>query len=382
MKELVFSDSINFIFPIDGDCINENDGTAIEEGVRIYANVLAPEGHDVMIEGTRAEYNNGIYRAKVDVVGSECQLTAEDMTDGTRTSVKVFRLSNPLGGYRLSSDDNIIFLYDINLHKDEYTSIFDNPYLAIYKKAHELYGAKVHLNLFYEFDSKARECFSDNREYFNLSMMTDKFKDEFERNSDWLKFSFHSKSEMPPSPYKYADGETVRRDAIEVMREIVRFAGSSALSRATTVHFGEITEDGVRALRTLGYEAFMGFFKNPGPSVAYYAAESLTAHIYERDFWRDTELDANFGRIDLVLNTYPNSENLEILKKTMESKTRGGFISVMIHEQYFYKDYCSYIPEFEKRVLDACCLLSKNGYKGRHITEAIGISPAIESGLV
>ena len=33
------------------------------------------------------------------------------------------------------------------------------------------------------------------------------------------------------------------------MREIRRFAGEEVLSAATTVHFGEATEDGIRALR-------------------------------------------------------------------------------------------------------------------------------------
>ncbi|MBQ8310565.1 MAG: hypothetical protein IJX80_06105 [Clostridia bacterium] len=41
-----------------------------------------------------------------------------------------------------------------------------------------------------------------NRPYFNLSMRTDKFKEEFHANADWLKLSFHAKSEFPPKPYQ------------------------------------------------------------------------------------------------------------------------------------------------------------------------------------
>ena len=39
-------------------------------------------------------------------------------------------------GYRLSVDDNIWFLRNIANHP-EYTSLFDDPYLRLYKDIHE-----------------------------------------------------------------------------------------------------------------------------------------------------------------------------------------------------------------------------------------------------
>ena len=133
--------AIRFIFPIDGDCINENDGE------RIVARVEAPEGHRVTICGKRADFCDGYYCAEVEVKEAEVLLRAVDENTEEACEIRVFRLKNPVGGYRISSDDNIIFLWDLNEHKDEYSSIFENPYLAIYKKAHDLYGAKVHINL-------------------------------------------------------------------------------------------------------------------------------------------------------------------------------------------------------------------------------------------
>jgi hypothetical protein len=284
----------------------------------------------------------------------------------------VLWLPEAVGGYRLSSDDNIIFLWDINEHKDEYRSIFENPYLAIYKKAHDRYGAKVHLNLFYEFDDKARTRFSEDRPYFNLSMMTDKFKEEFRANADWLKLSFHARSEEPPKPYQFADGETVRRDCEQVHAEIRRFAGEECLSRATTVHWGEANEEGARMLRSLGYGALAGYFiPSDVAPVAYYASKELIDHIYGRDFWFDTETGILFARIDRVLNGWTLEENLRMLKEVMASPTRGGFVSVMIHEQYFYPDYRSYRPDFEARVLEPCALIAANGYVGRHLSELL-----------
>ncbi len=367
------NNSVRFLFPIDGDCINIYDGKEIPGGIRIPVSIEAPLDHRLEVNGIPARYENGIYRTYADVLENETILEARDLTDGASCKIRVLRLANPIGGYRLSSDDNIIFLWDINEHKDEYKSIFENPYLAIYKKAHDLWGAKVHLNLFYEFDDEARSYFSDARPYFNLSMMTDKFKDEFRSNADWLKLSFHSKSEFPPKPYKFADGETVRRDCERVHAEIRRFAGEESLSQCTTVHFGEANEDGARALRALGYRAMTGYFIPDECPVAYYAPNDLLEYVHGRDFWYDTATDILFGRIDLVVNLNTHKENLQILREIMASPTRGGFVSIMIHEQYFHKDYVCHLPDFEARVVEACELIAKNGYVGRHITEAAKI---------
>ena len=365
---------IRFLFPIDGDCINENDGTPLTDGVKITASVAAPVGHEIRICGQQAETADGCFRAEVSVCGSETRLTAEDLTAGTSCGITVYRLPGAMGGYRLSSDDNILFLQDITAHQEEYRSIFDNPYLAVYKKAHELYGAKVHLNLFYAFDRAAAASFSGERPDFDLSMMTGRFREEFIANSHWLKFSFHARSELPDCPYRYADGETVRRDCEAVHREIIRFAGRESLSvGTTTVHWGEATEEGVRALRQLGYRAMTGYFIPGEFPVAYYAPKDLIDYVYHRDFWKDRETDVVFGRIDLVLNCNTHEENMEQLREIAASPTRGGFVSLMIHEQYFYPDYVNYRPDFARRVLEACAYLAEKGYAGRHVSEAVGL---------
>ena len=370
---------LRFAFPIDGDCINCNDGPVADGGILITAQVEAPEGHEVEIESVRAVYSDGCYRASVKITDKETVLTATDRTAGTACSVKVFRLKNPVGGYRLSSDDNIIFLADINDHKDEYNSIFDNPYLAVYKKAHDLYGAKVHLNLFYEFDDQSRSYFSKKREYFNLSMMTDKFKDEFIANSDWLKFSFHATGEFPNKPYRDADRQTVRREGERVLKEIVRFAGKEVLSGCTTVHWGEANVEAAKELRDMGYKAMTGYFvDHPVAPVAYYAPYDLIRYVYNRDFWKDTETDILFGRIDIVVNCKTHEENMQEIRSILDSKTRGGFLSLMIHEQYFYEDYRLYLPDFEQRVLEGCKLAAEAGRVGRWICDVDDIGPLYE----
>lgn len=92
------------------------------------------------------------------------------------------------------------------------------------------------MNLFYETGDLS--AFSKPRPYFNLSMMTDRFREEWRANSDWLRLSFHSRQEFPGPPYAVPEPEKIAEDCALVHKEIVRFAGEETLSRTTTVHFG------------------------------------------------------------------------------------------------------------------------------------------------
>ena len=364
---------MKFLFPIDGDCLNSRDGRKTELGLTVPVRVSAPADHEILIGGTPASFADGVYTAEVSLVGYRHTILAEDRTAGETERITVLTLPRAEGYYRLSSDDNIIFLQDITAHADEYTSIFDNPYLAIYKKAHDLYGAKAHLNLFYAFEPTAR--FSDaSRTYFDLSMMTDKFKDEFKANSDWLKLAFHAHAEFPDRPYQHATAEKITEDCTRVCREIIRFAGEECLSDSTTVHWGEANRECVRALRAMGMRSLTGYFErlpDGTPLVAYYTDGELLDHIGARDFYLDTAEDMLFGRIDLVLNDSTYEYIMSEIAKVVADPYRSGFVSVMIHEQYFHKDYRRYLADFEARVLDTCRYLADHGYVGAHITETV-----------
>jgi hypothetical protein len=278
--------------------------------------------------------------------------------------------------YRVSSDDNIRFLKELT--EGDYASIFDHPYLAVYKKAHDLYGAKAHLNLFYAFDHQARSFFAEDPGYFDLSMMTDQYKDEFIANSHWLKLAFHAKSEFPDKPYQHADRKTVRDDCIAVCREICRFAGKECISNSTTIHWGEANREVVRELRALGFTSLTGYFwrdQNNIPIVSYYTDPEMADHIGTRDFWMDTAEDMIFGRIDSVLNIGSFEAVLQEVQEAAEDPHRGGFVSIMIHEQYFYPDYINYLADFEARVLESCKILANKGYTGAHISDITNQRP-------
>lgn len=358
-----------FLTPRDGDMLTNAAGISKENGLETEVLISADEKAVVSVNGQKTEWNGTCHAAKVLLTGYSNQLTA--CADGEEQSIVVYRLPNAAGKYAVSVDDNIWFLADLNRNKDVYTSIFDNDYLKVYKEAHDRFGAKVRLNLFYEIDNPCGlELYGD----FNLSMMTDRYKDEFIANSDWLHLAFHARSEFPDAPYAHAETEQFKKEYADIIREIKRFAGEEVIEKATTNHWGTGTADIVRAEKKLGIDALMGYMeldKDGNSFVSYYLTPEQAMHTNEYGFWKDHETDMIFGKIDAVLNLHDIEKNLSILEESKKKYPKKGFIEVMIHEQYFYPTYMNHLPDFKERVLSACKWCTEHGYEGAFAGDAI-----------
>lgn len=337
---------MRFIKPIDGDCLTNVAGkySAEKNTLTVTVRVAAPAGKRITICDVPAGYVDGEYRAKVKLDGYRNTLQVLDAESGEKVTAVVYWLPKATGGFRFSVDDNIWFLQDITANKDTYTSIFDNPYLGLYREMHEKYGIKVHLNIFYETPKNGG---------FNLTQMTDKFKDEWRRNADWLHLSFHANSEYPDRPYIATSYGTMRRDHDKVIAEIRRFAGEEVLLPETTVHWGESTREGIRALRAAGMRYFAGYLtltESKTPSVSYYLTPDKIENADHYGIWKDHSEDVIYTKIDLVLNTRKPEEITKILEDAYATHPEKGFWEVMIHEQYFYPDYGHYLPDFKERL--------------------------------
>lgn len=369
-----YDSKIRFAFPLDGDCLNIYDGIEKDGALWVKVKLEADKNSKIEVNQIPATYNGECFEVEVPISGYRNNLVAKDDA-GNEEKIVVYKLINPTGIYRLSSDDNILFLQDINDHKDTYKSIFENPYLAMYKEAHDKYGANVQLNIHWEYEAD-NEFFSDeNRKDFNLSMMTDKFKDEFIANSNWLRLSFHAREPQTEMPYLHTDMKTISYDAERIYREVVRFAGEETLCKHnTTIHWGECTRDGMRAMSNLGLRGAYGYFNirdNGRPLVSYFYPKDFVEHLHNRDFWMDTEEDILYGKIDLVLNSHPLEEIVPRLEKVKANPGNYGCVEIMIHEQYFHEDYVNYIPEFREIVWTACKWCADNGYKGYFLQDVM-----------
>lgn len=239
-------------------------------------------------------------------------------------------------------DDNIRFLQDLT--KRHYDSIFDHPYLAVYLRLHKKYQLKVQLNLFYEGNG------------FDLSQMTDEYKNEWVENADWLKLSFHSKLENV-NPYINSQYQEVFEDCQNVQREIIRFATDKALGKTTTVHYCQTTDDGIKALYDNGVRGLLGLYgKESAPMTSYQNNEE------ECQLMRKGEVvhsgGINYAAIDIVLNACTT----EGILLELNNLACRDLVKVMIHEQYFYPDYFNYQPDFEEKITATFDWLVKNGF--------------------
>ena len=253
--------------------------------------------------------------------------------------------------FTFTVDDNIRVFREIA--QKGYDSIFEHPYLAMYKRLHEKLNLKVQLNLFYRMEG------------FTLSDFPDRYAGEFSENSDWLKLSFHSDHENV-RPYEFSSYDEVFSDAEKVNAEILRFAGKSSLAKTTTIHYCLTTKDGVRALSDNGILGLLGLYgKHQDPSVSYSMTEEDADTLCTGVSL--TQGKMTFAALDIVLNVFDKEE---ILRKLSLLYGRS-LIKIMIHEQYFYPNYKRYQEDFEEKVRSAAEALIKNGYASVFFEETL-----------
>jgi hypothetical protein len=355
---------ITFISPIEGDMLHARDGIMTDDNLEIKVQISAPETAKLIVNGTEATLVDGIFETKIHLTDYENSVEAKDQNTGETSSIKVFWLKNFAGKYRLSIDDNIWFLRDIQQNKDIYQSLFDNPYLGFLKSVNARFSTKIHLNLFYQTDG------------FNLSDFTDQYKDEWKDNADWLRLSFHALGEFPDMPYVTAGYDQVKKDCDLIMGEIKRFAGEEVMGSVTTIHWGEATVEGSRAMRDAGYEGQLGYFNvdDDQPAVSYYLTVPQRRNIKKRFVWRDTAENITFVRASIVIDTKKLADIAPHLDQHERNGYKPPFLDLLVHEQYFYPFYEAYQPDYRDRILAAVQWADDSGYTPSFLTEAISIN--------
>jgi hypothetical protein len=352
---------LTFIAPIEGDVLHAYDGVFLGDKLKITVRVAAPEDAEIEVNGVSATRVGDHFEAELFLEGYENRLNAKNTKTGEETGINVFLLKNFAGHYRLSIDDNIWFLRDIQENKDRYRSLFDNPYLGFLKQVNAEFGTKIHLNLFYQ------------TEGFNLTDFTDQYKPEWKANADWLRLSFHAYQEFPDMPYVNAGYDEVKRDCELVIGEIRRFAGEGVMRSVTTIHWGEATVEGARAMRDAGYTGQLGYFNVDDnlPSASYYLTEPQRRHLKKRFVWRDTAEDITFVRTSIVIDT----KKLEDIQPHLDAHEQNGqkppYLDLLVHEQYFYPSYFNYQPDFRDKILAAVRWAKENGYTPQFLSESI-----------
>lgn len=356
---------MRFVKPIDGDVLFECVDGNVEDGVLyVQAHVQAPAHCHIEINAVAAEEReDGEYFAVIPIDAYRNGVDAVCKESGETTTMHVYWFRGGYKTYRVAVDDVILCFENIYQHRDEYCSIFDDPYLSMYRDLHDQYGSHVHMHIYYQtVDGK-----------FNLSMFPDKYKEEFRQNANWLRFSFHAFADLPDSPYKDAPYDQVMREGKMVEREILRFAGPEVMDHVTSMHWSNAKIPGTRAFRAMGFKVLDAYFwiDNEGlPTISYYLNADQVKHGMNRDFWCDTKEDIFFVNSDVVLND--DRLSLEDIDATLESvaaSEKRAFMYLLIHEQYFYPHYEAYEPDYRERLFRGVKWCEEHGYRSSWISD-------------
>ena len=292
--------------------------------------------------------------------------------------------------------DDVIWLFrDLTRQRPE--SIFDHFYLKVFKEAHDKYGFKVLMNVFYRTD------YFYGAEEFTLADMTDAYKEEWEANSDWLKFGFHARQEFPDYPLINISYEDAKADFEAIKGQVCRFAGEKSFSKAVCSHWRPISKAGCQALydggiklinatggvtreydgnpASLPYGHAGRLLQNRQPETKLFTRKSLDAAIASSlcgyNHLTQEQVDDTMCNLKTVLDeqigvyfkqlmshgVVVNLSKLEDMDEEFQSMIGCEFAGFGGHEQYFYPDYYGYQPDHGEKLMKACKIMAENGYQ-------------------
>ena len=302
-------------------------------------------------------------------------------------------------------DDAIFIFRDLVAQKPK--SCWDHRFLGHVKEAWERYGLKMQLNLFYRND-----FFYGVREgLFSLKDVPDTWRDEFQQAKEWFRFGFHSLQEYPDYPWISASYDDVKLAWNLIASEVERFAGPGMFATAVTPHWGPMSREGCIALKDCGAKVV---WVSRGKRWEYTGDRSILpyGHGYRIEnhrkkesaiYWRtgggdDISVSAcgyNHLETDLVEKTRGtynwihdkstgvnfkafsaggpclNLYRLQDIPAALEQPGEPEFYCYATHEQYFYKDYFMYQPDYCEKTLLAAKWMHDHGYRYIFIEDSV-----------
>ena len=299
------------------------------------------------------------------------------------------RLSGAKAGMYI---DDVIWVFR-DLTRQRPKSMFDNPLLGALKTAHERYGLKVQLNCFYRTD------FFYGMDEFSLNDMTEAYKEEWQASKDWLRLGFHAYQEFPDYPFinsEYRDVATVFDRIFGAMK---RFAGDGVFTYALVGHWLPISKVGCRALKDRGVKLIActdgrryaytgdrnslpyghGIFQRAAYDPAILSSACSYNHLcpgqVEKTWGTFTSVyDRDVG---MGFKRFRNGPMLNLctpdqVRKEMAAAQESELLLFADHEQYFYKDYLAYQPDYVEKILLAAKLAHEAGRDFIFIEETCG----------
>ena len=358
----------NFIEPFDGGILHVRHGRPVvgleksadgaarlrvtvsgKAPVSSVVEVIAPDGSKITPcrEGDTFTCDV-LLKDTVSEIKAVCREGGRERT--IRTRPVWHKMSFPRFTFQI--DDCGFFLRDLCRQRPKH--LLDHFFLANLKKIHRDYGTRVVLNCFY----------SPQQLDFDMSMMPEVYKSEFENNADWLRLTFHSKTEFPNDPYLATPAEKIIADYDEVMTQLRRFAGCAAIPTSCT-HFANMVPDAWKLMYSRGtrYLCLEPNRQRGRMWCSYQVPQDAFDYVLEHEAWKDFASGITFIKTDIIINSVPLDKIVPSLQKVWDSPAERELLGLLTHEQYCWKDYKNYLPDHFERIATACRFAVERGYK-------------------
>ena len=352
----------------DGAVLNHYDGVESDKGLEVEIQGIASSQAEVAVNGTPAEKCDRNFKGKVllNKPLNQVTVTADDAFGVRSQTITLAYDKASCKRYNFFMDDCSFFL--MHLAKKRPKSLFDEHLLGGLRRIHDAYGSKFTLNLFYH----------DDHHDFCIKDMPDCYKGEFADNADWLRLSFHAKSEFPDRPYQSADAATLAADYDLLYGEIARFAGEQSFMRPLVIHWAMTNPENLYVLKERGVNlltgGFIGTISRIGEShnwsvtdIGYHYEKDICEYLAKKHVFYDRRFQMYLMN-NLVCCNYCDVPVIEAKFRALPQMNWDA-LSLMTHEQYTYPDYFNYIPNHLERVECACRNATEAGYKPVYFAE-------------
>lgn len=386
--------------PIDGAIFHPSNGRKLDGGLLVDVSGKVLTSNPVYLNGIEVRREGNRFASAIVLKDKQTEIVA--ISGQTRDISRVILDPNQELRYSFSIDDNVFFLWDLfNRDISWSSSLFDNFYLRGLRDLHNKYGTRFTLNLFYKVDDRYSGTFGP----FSLDQFSDKYKKEWEENSEWLRLAFHAFSEFPNRPYQDASSEKVLEDFDLVEKEIKRFSGSAYIPTSIT-HWAMLQGKVFPMLREKGVMVLCGYFvpnKNKiseddlSYDVNYCLNDQISRYLSENKAIMDFESEIVFCSLDLLFNATPLDEIKPRLELILTNPRKTGVITLSTHEQYFWPQYKApsswfmydssgamrrspemmmeyrHIPDHFQRLEAGIKIVTENGYSPVFLNESYNI---------
>jgi hypothetical protein len=333
--------------------LNHRHGKQIGDGLKIQVSGQAPLRDRVTVNGSSAQRAGARFTSEITLRQKQTEIiaVAEGISGKHEHRVRVLWDRHSKPRYRFSIDDNSFFLRDVA--KKKYTSLFDCFYLKGLRELHSKYGTRFVLNIYYA-----------TEDGFELPQFPDRYKGEWQDNSDWLKLAFHAYSNKPDRPYQYAPASKLIADLDKVAEQIIRFAGEQTYSLPTVIHWAMVQPTALKPLYERGVRVLSGYFcrQNGIWDINYLLDDARSEYLSRHDALMDFDSGIAFSKVDIVCNTTPKERIVPTLEPLAKDPNQAEIMDLFTHEQYFWPFYSNYLPDHFQRLDVAIHWVTEHGY--------------------